>query len=273
MNKKLENGKRTIANIPIKEIVPYEDYPFIIDEREIFNLALSIKKNGLLAPGAVRKKGDRYELLSGHKRLKACELCKIESFPCEILNLSNKEAANYVIESNRQRCKLLPSERARLYRLKIGQAGNEPDEIENIEYFRILADDTKKVITRLLHIDYLIQELLDRVDSGEIGIYSAYELSFISPNIQKTISEVMIFEETTPTYAQAKRLRSIYESGELTEDAIRTIIRELKPNQKEQFTINKERIRNLVPEGKGRVATTEYILEALRLYKVFKDYR
>lgn len=102
MYNKLVNEKRIIANIPIDEIDPYEDYPFIIDEREIFNLALSIKKNGLLSPGAVRKNGDRYELLSGHKRLKACEICKIESFPCEILNLSDKEAANYVIESNRQ---------------------------------------------------------------------------------------------------------------------------------------------------------------------------
>lgn len=266
-----ENEKRTIENVPIDRIDPYEDYPFDIDEKEIIRLAISIKNNGMLSPGIVRRKGERYELLSGHRRLKACEICKMETFACEILDISDWEAANYVVESNRQRSFLKPSEKCRWYRLMIDQFKYGEDYLENVECFGIVSDDTEKEIEHLLHLEYLIPDLLTKVDAGEIGKITAYELSFISPDLQKAIIEVMEFEDATPTHAQAKRLRKKYEAEELNLDVIREIVAELKPNQKEQFTINKERIRNLVPEGKGRRATTEYILEALRLYKVFNE--
>ena len=236
---------KRIYEIPLEEIDPFPDHPFkVLDDEDMMNLAESIKTNGILTPATVRKKDDgRYELLSGHRRLRACQIAGIPTLRCEIVEMSRDEATIFMVDANFQRSKILPSEKAFAYKMKleamkrqVGRPKNASPVATNLGRSDVelgeQVGESKDQIRRYIRLTELIPEILDMVDDGMIALRPAVELSYIPRLKQGHIWECMEIEQCTPSHTQAKRMRRMAEEGKLTPESIETIMLEEKPNQK-----------------------------------------
>ena len=259
---------RIIQEIPISKIDPCEIHPFYVnDDENMMDLVKSIMTYGMLTPGAVRAKEDgRYELLSGHRRLRACQLAGMKSFSCEVLSLTDKEALLFMLEANRQRVRLCPGEKILAYSMKeksLSDSIMDRDE----RSIRLDAEDTMKKIHKLEHLEYLIPELVEMLDNNDMSLSPAYELSFLPIKYQKVVWDCIDYMESFPSHAQAFRMRKMYEEGKLTPELIEKIMEELKPNQRERLILrNKDTLAQIpaeIPESRRE----EYVAMALRLVK------
>ena len=277
-----EADLKKIYEIPLDEIDPFPDHPFKVrDDEDMMNLVESVRTNGVLTPCTVRKKDDgRYELLSGHRRMRACELAEIDKLRCEIVDMSRDEATVFMVESNFQRSKILPSEKAFAYKMRLeamkrqGQrtdltstpVGQKLKGTVSINRLGEEVGDSSSQIQRYIRLTELIPEILELVDEGKIGLRPAVELSYIPKDIQEYIYDTMDMEQCTPTHAQARRMRALSEENKLTEEVIEVILMEEKPNQKEKIVLRGERFRDLFPKNLPLSKREDYVAAAMEHY-------
>ena len=253
-----------ISNIPIEYIDPYPGHPFYVEnDEDMANMVQSIQSIGQLTPGAVRIKTDgRFELLSGHRRLWACRLAGVKAFRCEVLELSDAEAVKYMIEANRQRQKLRPGEKGQIYKLKRDKMDDRP----NVKDIRIDAGDNTGMIRSYLRLEHLIPEILAMLDDGKMSLRPAVELSYLSDELQSCVLETIEYEQCLPSHEQAKRMKKLFQDGELTKDMIEEIMLEEKPNQRDRLVIRDNELLTRLPKNVTEREREEYITQALDFY-------
>ena len=272
-----------IRDIPISEIDEFPDHPFkvLIDE-DMEQLVESIKRNGVMTPATVRLKEDgRYELISGHRRRKACELAGLETLKCEVKDLSRDEAIIIMVESNLQRSTILPSEKAFAYKMRLEamkrQAGRPTKDNyspmgNNLEFATSsdeLAEkvgESKNQIFRFIRLTELVPEILQMVDDRQIAFRPAVEISYLSEEQQYTLLEAMEYSDAPPSLAQAIKMKKFMQDGKLTNEVIQSIMEEEKPNQKEKPAFRDERITKLIPKSVPRGQESDFVVKALEFY-------
>ena len=272
-----------IRDIPISEIDEFPDHPFkvLIDE-DMEQLVESIKRNGVMTPATVRLKEDgRYELISGHRRRKACELAGLETLKCEVKDLSRDEAIIVMVESNLQRSTILPSEKAFAYKMRLEamkrQAGRPTKENyspmgNNLEFATSsdeLADkvgESKNQIFRFIRLTELVPEILQMVDERQIAFRPAVEISYLTEEQQYTLLEAMSYNDATPSLAQAIKMKKFMQEGKLTGEVIQSIMEEEKPNQREKPAFRDERITKLIPKSVPKGQEADFVVKALEFY-------
>lgn len=272
-----------IRDISISEIDEFPDHPFkvLIDE-DMEQLVESIKRNGVMTPATVRLKEDgRYELISGHRRKKACELAGLETLKCEVKELTRDEAIIVMVESNLQRSVILPSEKAFAYKMRLEamkrQAGRPTKEnyspVGNNFEFATSSDElaekvgeSKNQIFRYIRLTELVPEILQMVDERQIAFRPAVEISYLTEEQQYTLLEAMEYNDATPSLAQAIKMKKYNQDGKLTSEVIQSIMEEEKPNQKEKPAFRDERITKLIPKTVPRGQETDFVVKALEFY-------
>lgn len=270
---------KRIYEIPLDEIDPFPDHPFKVrDDEDMQNLVESVKANGILTPATVRKKEDgRYELLSGHRRHRACKIAGIPTLRCEVVEMTRDEGTIFMVESNFQRSKILPSEKAFAYKMRLeamkrlpGRPEKGATPLPHLEKSRnILANEvgeSHETVRKYIRLTELLPEILDMVDEGQIALRPAVELSYIPKLSQGLLWESMEMESCTPSHAQAIRMRRMSEEGKLTPEAMEAILTEEKPNQKERIILRGERFRNLFPPDLPVSKREDYIAAAMEFY-------
>ena len=268
---------KRIHEIPIREINPFPDHPFKVrDDEDMENLVDSIKAKGVITPCMVRKTPDgRYEMISGHRRMRACEILGMEKLRCEVVDLSKEEAAIMMVESNFQRSKILPSEKAFAYKMRL-EAMNRQGQRTDItcgpcvhksrDEIGDSSGESGRTISRYIRLTELIPELLEMVDEGHIGMRPAVELTYLGKEQQRDLAECIDMEQCTPTHEQARRMRAMNDEGRLTSEAIEAIMREEKPNQKERIVLHGDRFRNLFPRNLPVSKREDYVMAAMQYY-------
>ena len=272
-----------IRDIPISEIDEFPDHPFkVLMDEDMEQLVDSIKRNGVMTPATVRLKEDgRYELISGHRRKKACELAGLETLKCEVKELTRDEAIIVMVESNLQRSVILPSEKAYAYKMRLEamkrQAGrpvkdNYSPVGNNLEFATSSDELAEKVgesknhIFRYIRLTELVPEILQMVDDRQIAFRPAVEISYLSEEQQYTLLEAMSYNDATPSLAQAIKMKKFMQEGKLTDEVISSIMQEEKPNQREKPAFRDERITKLIPKSIPRGQETDFVVKALEFY-------
>ncbi len=275
-----EADLKKIYEIPLSDIDPFPDHPFKVkDDEDMMNLVESVKANGVLTPATVREKEDgRYELLSGHRRMRACELAGIDKLRCEIVEMSRDEATVFMVESNFQRTTILPSEKAFAYKMRLDAMKRQgkrsdltsaPVERKSSEARELIgseAGESREQVRRFIRLTELIPELLELVDEGSMALRPAVEISYIPKDLQKEIFEMIDMEQCTPSHSQSIRMRKMLNEGKLTPEAIEAIMMEEKPNQKEKIVLHGERFRKLVPANLPISRREDYVAAAMEHY-------
>ena len=267
-----------IHEIPLDEIDEFPDHPYKVkDDEDMLNLMESIRENGVLTPATVRKKDDgRYEMLSGHRRHRACQLLGLDTLICEIVELDRDAATIFMCDSNLQRTVILPSEKAFAYKMRL-EAMNRQGKRTDLTSGPVgqkfsrdeLADsvgESGRQVSRYIRLTELIPELLDMVDEGQIAMRPAVEISYLPKELQEELLENMEIEACTPSHDQAMRMKGLFKQGKLTPEVISAIMQEEKPNQREKVILRDERTIKLLPRDLPVSEREEYILKALEHY-------
>lgn len=272
-----------IRDIPISEIDEFPDHPFkVLMDEDMEQLVESIKRNGVMTPATVRLKEDgRYELISGHRRKKACELAGLETLKCEVKELTRDEAIIVMVESNLQRSVILPSEKAFAYKMRLEamnrQAGrpskdnltpmvSDLDTTRTNEKLGKEVGESREQIRRYIRLTELVPEILQMVDERQIAFRPAVEISYLTEKQQYTLLEAMEYNDATPSLAQAIKMKKYNQDGKLTSEVIQSIMEEEKPNQKEKPAFRDERITKLIPKTVPRGQETDFVVKALEFY-------
>ena len=271
-----------IRDIPLELIDDFPDHPFHVrDDEDMQQLVDSIKSRGVLTPAVLREKEDgKYELVSGHRRKRACEIVGLSTLRSEIKDLSRDEAIIYMVESNFQRSSILPSEKAFSYKMRLEamkRQGQRSDltstplvsKLRSNEELGEQAGESREQIRRYIRLTHLIPELLDLVDEGSIKMRPAVELSYLDEQFQRDVFEEIEVNQCTPSHAQAIRLRKMQDEGILTAEAVSEVISEIKPNQKERIILRGEKIRKLIPKAVPIEQTEDFICKAVEHYNKF----
>ena len=286
MEEKKKELKETIQSIPIEYIDDFPNHPFKIqDDEQMQKLIQSIQDYGVITPVVVRKKeDDRYELISGHRRKYACKVLGIEHLPVIVRELSREEAVISMVDSNLQREHILPSEKAFAYKMKMEamkRQGERTDltssplgtKLRTDEKIADESGESRNQIHRYIRLTELTSELLELVDQGRIAFRPAVELSYLAEEEQRDLWETIDCEDVTPSYSQALRMRELSREGQLDMDTIFAIMREEKPNQKEQVKIPMDRFSKYFPRGTPQRRIESVIFEALELYHRSQEQR
>ena len=248
-----------VKEIPLTELHPFKDHPFKIqNNEEMKRLIESIQKFGTLTPALARPMQDGgYELISGHRRLAACQVLGIETMPVIIREMSDDEAVIAMVDANLQREHILPSEKAFAYKMKLeaikhqgitsSQLGTKL--IRSDEKVAMDAGESRNQVQRYIRLTYLIPELLEMVDDGKIAFNPAVEISYLEQSEQRVLLNAMELNDCTPSHAQAIRLKKLSQEGMLNDQTIYDILAEQKPNQQEQYKFKREEIRKYFPKS------------------------
>lgn len=268
-----------IREIPISEIDEFPDHPFkVLMNEDMEQLVESVSRSGVMTPATVRQKEDgRYELISGHRRKKACELAGLETLKCEVKEFTHDEAIIVMVESNLQRSVILPSEKAFAYKMRLeamNRQGNRADLtstqlVSKLRSNEELADkvgESREQIRRYIRLTELVPEILQMVDERRIAFNPAVEISYLSEEQQYTLLEAMGYNDATPSLAQAIKMKKFMQEGKLTDEVIQSIMQEDKPNQKEKPAFKDERITKLIPKSIPRGQETDFVVKALEFY-------
>ena len=271
-----------IRDIPIAEIDEFPDHPFkVLLDEDMEQLVESIKRNGVMTPATVRLKEDgRYELISGHRRKKACEIAGLETLKCEVKELTRDEAIIVMVESNLQRSTILPSEKAFAYKMRLeamnrqGQrtdltcspVGNKLQGRKSSDELAEKVGESKNQIFRYIRLTELVPEILQMVDERQIAFRPAVEISYLSDELQYSLLEAMQYNDATPSLAQAIKMKKFMQDGKLTDEVIQSIMQEEKPNQREKPVFRDERITKLIPKSVPRGRESDFVVKALEFY-------
>ena len=270
-----------IRDIPLTEIDNFPDHPFKVrDDEDMAQLIESIKERGVITPATVRQKEDgRYELISGHRRKRACELAGFDTLRCEVVDLNRDEATILMVESNYQRSQILPSEKAYAYKMRleaIKRQGQRTDLTsrpvgKKLSVSEVSDDvgDSERQVHRYIRLTNLVPELLDYVDEGRIKMRPAVELSFLDEDSQRDVVDEIDLNDATPSHDQTIRMRKFFEEGKLTTEAIQAIMSEEKPNQREKIVLRGDRVRQLIPKNIPISQTEDFVCKALEHYNKF----
>lgn len=282
-----ENRLPKIYDLPLTEVDDFPDHPFQVRmDEDMDTLVQSIKERGIITPITVRKKEDgRYEIVSGHRRKKACELAGLETVKAEVKELTRDEAIILMVKSNFQRSSILPSEKAFSYKMRLdamnrqGQrtdltyspVGNKLAGQKSSEVMAAEIGESKNQIFRYIRLTELIPELMEMIDEGRIAFRPAVELSYLLKSEQESLLESMSYADATPSLAQAIKMKEFSKNGKLSADVIESIMSEEKPNQKEKFTFKAERLRQFIPSTIPFDKTEDYVLKALEYYHRYQE--
>ena len=281
---RMETKLPHIYDIPLELIDDFPDHPFKVrDDEDMMQLVESVKERGIITPVTLRPKEDgRYEIVSGHRRKKACELAGFETVKAEVREMTRDEAIILMVESNFQRSQILPSEKAFAYKMRLEamkrQAGRPSKEnsvpvAQNYEgktSRELLGEqvgESQDQIRRYIRLTELIPEILEMVDDKKISMRPAVELSYLPKEEQEILYDAMESEACTPSHAQAIKIRKFSAEGRLNEDVLLSIMSEEKPNQVEQWKIPKNRLKKYFPSGTTQQKMEETIIKALELYR------
>ena len=275
-----------IRDIPLDLIDDFPDHPFHVrDDEDMVQLVESIKTNGVLTPAVLRQKEDgRYEVVSGHRRKRACELAGLSTLRSEIKDLTRDEAVVYMVESNFQRTTILPSEKAFAYKMRfeaMKRQGKRTDltsspvgtKLRTDEIIAQESGDSRNQIHRYIRLTNLVPELLELVDEGRIKLRPAVELSYLDEDSQRDVVEQIDINDCTPSHDQTIRMRKMFESGKLTAEAVEAIMSEEKPNQRERIVLRGDRVRSLIPKNVQLKDTEDYVCKALEHYAKYLRHR
>ena len=280
-----ENKLPRIYDVPISEIDNFPDHPFKVKvDEDMDQLVQSIKERGIITPVTLRPKEDgRYEIVSGHRRRKACELAGFDTVKAEVREMTRDEAIILMVESNLQRSAILPSEKAFSYKMRLEamkrQQGERTDltsapvgqRLTSRELLAENSPDSNTQIQRYIRLTELIPELLDLVDEGRIAFRPAVELSYLQKEEQSALLEQITYVDATPSLAQAIKLKRFSQDGKLTNEVIESIMSEEKPNQREKINIKYAEARRFIPASIPYEKTGEYILKALEYYHRYQE--
>jgi len=279
-----ENQLPRIREIPLSEIDDFPDHPFKVKlDADMDELVQSVKERGIITPITLRQKEDgRYEIVSGHRRRKACELAGLDAVKAEVKELSRDEAIILMVESNLQRTVILPSEKAFSYKMRLEamkRQGARTDltsrplvgKLESSDIMGQSMGESGRQIQRYIRLTELISPLLDLVDEGRIAFRPAVELSYLQKAEQESLLESITYEDATPSLAQAIKMKAFSKEGRLNGDVILSILSEEKPNQKEKFTFRAERLRKFIPASIPPEKTEDYVLKALEHYHRYRE--
>ena len=275
-----------IRDIPLELIDDFPDHPFKVrDDEDMIQLVESVKERGVITPATVRQKEDgRYELISGHRRKRACELAGFEALRCEVVDLDRDAATVLMVESNYQRSQILPSEKAFAYKMRLEamkrQAGRPSKEnsvpvAQNYEgktSRELLGEqvgESQDQVRRYIRLTYLVPELLDLVDEGKIKMRPAVELSYLDEDSQRAVVDEIDLNQCTPSHDQTIRMRKFFTDGKLTPEVVSAIMGEEKPNQREKIVLRGAKVRSLIPKNIPVSQTEDYVVKALEHYSRF----
>ena len=274
-----------IRDIPLTEIDDFPDHPFKVrDDEDMAQLVESVKERGVITPATVRQKEDgRYEIISGHRRKRACELAGFETLRCEVVDLDRDEAIILMVESNYQRSQILPSEKAFAYKMRLEamkRQGQRTDLTSSALDNKLRgttaaqeigkeSGDSQPQIYRYVRLTNLVPELLEFVDEGRIKMRPAVELSYLDEDCQRDVVDEIDLNDCTPSHDQTIRMRKFFDEGKLTTEAIQAIMSEEKPNQREKIVLRGDRVRQLIPKNISVSQTEDYVCKALEHYNNF----
>lgn len=276
-----------IRDIPLELIDDFPDHPFKVrDDEDMMQLVESVKERGVITPATVRQKEDgRYELVSGHRRKRACELAGFETLRSEIVDLNRDEATILMVESNFQRSEILPSEKAFAYKMRLEamkRQGKRTDLTSTPLVEKLAGKDALSVsrigeevgesreqIRRYIRLTNLVPELLEFVDEGRIKMRPAVELSYLDEDCQRDVVDEIDLNDATPSHDQTIRMRKLFNEGNLTTEAIHAVMSEEKPNQKEKIVLRGDRVRQLIPKNIPVSQTEDFVCKALEYYNKF----
>ena len=282
-----DDKKEKVETIDISLIDDFKEHPFkVIENDELKSLEESIQNNGVLSPVIVRPKDDgRYEMISGHRRKFACIKLGIETIPCLVKNLTDDEATIFMVDSNLQREKLLPSEKAFAYKMKYEALKHQGTSLPQDTTLRpvgtklrsdsILAEEVNesaRQIQRYIRLTNLVPELLEMVDNAECGLSPsiafrpAVELSYLMEDEQRDLVDFIDDEEATPSLAQAIKMKKLSQDGNLDIDTIHEIMEEQKANQITKFKIPEEKLMKVIPKNVDRSNVEDFVIKACEYY-------
>ena len=268
-----------IHEIPLSEIDEFPNHPFHVRlDEDMDQLVESIKERGIITPVTLRQKPDgRYEIVSGHRRTKACELAGLATVKAEIKELSRDEAIILMVESNLQRTTILPSEKAFSYKMRLeamNRQGQRTDltstpvvsKSRSNEMLGEVGGESREQVRRYIRLTHLIPPLLDLVDAGKIAFRPAVELSYLTEEEQNSLLDSISSEQSTPSLAQSLKMKEFSQNGRLNADVILSIMCEQKPNQKEKISFQSERLKPFIPKNFTAKQTEDYVIKALEYY-------
>ena len=281
-----DQKKAKIEDIPLDQIDDFPDHPYKVrDDEDMAALIESIKEHGVITPATVRQKEDgRYELISGHRRKRACEILGLQTLRAEIVDLTRDQAIVLMVESNFQRSQILPSEKAFAYKMRyeaMKRQGTRTDltsrpvgtKSRSDQELADSSDDSARQIQRYIRLTNLTPELLNLVDEGRIKMRPAYEISFLNQDQQDYLYYQIARNDATPSHDQTIRMRRMAEKGKLTAEAIEAIMSELKPNQHERITLRADRFNEVIPRSIPLMEREDYIYDALKFFgEYLKDH-
>ena len=279
-----QNKLPHIHDIPLELIDDFPGHPFQVRmDEDMQQLVDSIKERGVLTPITLREKDDgRYELVSGHRRKKACELAGLPTVRAEIRDMTRDEAIIYMVESNFQRSQILPSEKAFSYKMRLeamNRQGKRTDitsgpvgqKLNSRDQLAAEGSDSARQIQRYIRLTELIPEILKMVDEGKIAFRPAVEISYLTELEQKWLHEAMEYADATPSLAQAIKLKAFSQDKTLGPHVIDALLSEEKPNQREKFSFRADRLRRFIPESVPFNQTEDFVCKALEHYQQFLE--
>ena len=282
-----ENRLPKIYDIPLTEIDDFPDHPYQVRlDEDMDQLVESIRKQGVITPVTLRVKEDgRYEMVSGHRRKKACELAGLETVKAEIKELTRDEAIVLMVESNLQRSTILPSEKANAYKMRLDAmkrqgertdltsrpVGDKLDGRRSGEKLGDSVGESERQIQRYIRLTELVPGLMNLVDEGKIAMRPAVELSYLPQKEQEDLLECISYQDATPSLAQAIKMREFSKEGKLSAEVIESIMQEQKPNQREKISFRADRLRQYIPPSVPPRQTEEYVLRALEFYQRHRE--
>ncbi len=265
-----------VKNIPLDELHPFKNHPFkILNNEEMERMIESIRKVGTITPALARPLPDGgYELISGHRRLAACQVLGIETMPVIVREMSDDEVVIAMVDANLQRETILPSEKAFAYKMKLEAIKHQGvtsrqvgEKLLSVTQVSKDSDDSERQIQRYIRLTYLIPELLSMVDDNKIAFNPAVEISYLDRDEQLTLLDAINMNDCTPSHAQSIRLKKMSQDGLLTADAVYAILSEEKPNQKEQIKLPRDELRKYFPQNYSDEQIKRDILKGLELLK------
>ena len=273
-----------IHDIPLDLIDDFPGHPYQVRmDEDMDQLVESIKERGIITPVTLRPKDDgRYEMVSGHRRKKACEIAGMTTIKADVRDMSRDDAIILMVESNLQRSVILPSEKAFSYKMRLEamkRQGQRSDltsrpvvgKLESAGALGDAAGDSGRQVQRYIRLTYLIPEILQMVDEGKIAFRPAVEISYLTQDEQKLLLEGMEYADATPSLAQAIKLKNLSNTGSLDYDAIEDMLSEEKPNQREKFSFRAERLRRYIPDSVPFNQTEDFVCKALEHYQQFLE--
>ena len=283
-DQRAENQLPKIHKIPIAQISDFPDHPYrVLDDEDMNILKESIQERGLITPVTVRQVGfDQYEMISGHRRKRACELLGMDSIDAKVIECSRDEAVVLMVDSNSQRSQMFPTDKGKAYKMKLEAMNRMPGRPAKDNLTPLVSDseklrtneelgqevgESREQIRRYIRLTYLTPELQEYVDFGQMKMRPAVELSYCSEETQRNVVDRILETDAFPSHDQAIRIRKADEQGYATYECIQDIMDEQKPNQKPKFKFSYERLDPLIPQGLTVKEQEDFVVKALETYK------